>query len=65
MAPASRNYVACLLGWTTPQHEPSFGDAHKEAWEIISRPMSGMQVPAALPCHAGKPRLRVLSSECQ
>ena len=42
MSSATRNRVACLLGWPTVT-KPSFGNAHAEAWEIISKDGDGMQ----------------------
>lgn len=34
MHPAQRNRMSNLLGWSLVA-DPTFGDAHKEAWEII------------------------------
>jgi hypothetical protein len=47
MPSATRNRIAGLLGWTTVTR-PSFGDAHEEAWEIISMHETGYT--GMIPC---------------
>jgi len=37
-----RSHIAAGLGWPLVK-SPSFGDAHKEAWEILNHPGCGVQ----------------------
>jgi len=57
MPPILRNQVSSFLGWTIFT-QPSFGDTHAEAWDIISRNHSGMQAR----CNTTTETLNVLGS---